>query len=389
MNSPNTAVVGGDSPQMSDVVSAAVRASGGDRRGVWRRLSHLRVVGCRLRRLRRTDLLYVVSSVNPDLRSLAVSNGEVGDDGDEGEEELSLDPAAFSVSPSPSHLHTLDLSSNPGGVRPLPRGLLCPLRSSLVTLNLSSSGLRSASDAGLSADCPQSRLRRLDLSGNSLSRLPRHALSSAAAVPALEELDLSRNRLALVDDAALDGLGGRLKVLDLSHNGLSSLPVALFGAGDDRPPLALRELYLGNNSLSGLPAGLLDRLSHLSVLNLSGNAVSNSWLSTRLSAFRRLRHLAALDLSGNRLTFLPASALEGLSSLQVLTLARNRLSALAPDALLPVSGSLRALSLSHNQLEELPEGGLRGMGRLASLSLDHNRIASLHGYDFRQETRRF
>ncbi len=117
------------------------------------------------------------------------------------------------------------------------------------------------------------------------------------------------------------GLGRSLRVLRLSDNGLSSLPVSLFGGEGGPPPppssseeedggLSLRELYLSNNSLAGLPSALLGRLGHrLLVLNLSGNAVSNAWVNTRHSPFAALTHLAALDLSGNRMAFLPERAL--------------------------------------------------------------------------------
>ena len=123
------------------------------------------------------------------------------------------------------------------------------------------------------------------------------------------------------------GLGRSLRVLRLSDNGLSSLPVSLFGGEGGPPPppppsseeedggLSLRELYLSNNSLAGLPSALLGRLGHrLLVLNLSGNAVSNAWVNTRHSPFAALTHLAALDLSGNRMAFLPERALVSLTS---------------------------------------------------------------------------
>ncbi len=70
---------------------------------------------------------------------------------------------------------------------------------------------------------------------------------------------------------------------------------------------------------------------------------------------------------------------DGLSSLQALTLANNRLEALESSSLLPARRSLRALSLSGNRLRSVPEGALEGMDKLASLALDGNELEELPG----------
>ncbi len=325
-------------------------------RDPWRNLQHLIVFNCPLQQLHRLDLLFIASSLNSDLSNIEIVSSD---------EELSasVEPGALVDSPKLDSLtlHGLGISS-------LPKNVLCPMAATLTNLNLSRNAL-----SDLNLGCPLKKLTRLDVSSNAIGRISRRFLTPAS-VPALSELDLSSNGLLLAEDAALDGLG--LTVLNLAHNKLTSLPVDLFGGSD--APLPLTELYLSNNSLAGLPAGLLSRLTHLVVLNLSHNAVSNAWLDAGAAALAHLAHLAALDLSFNRLTFLGADAFKGLTSLQVLTVAHNRLAHIAPTAFAPCSAKLHALALSHNLMEELDEGVFRGLAKLSSLALDHNRIKALH-----------
>ncbi len=337
-------------------ISTSISRGRRDRINLWASVSHLTIESCPLKKVEHVDILSM-----PNLKSLNVLSNAAS-------------PLVFSKDAfSSSQLHTLSVHDSEG-LSSLPRTLLCPVSHTLITLNVSSCSLRSLSSLPLSpSDCSVDTLRRLDLSGNLITRLPRRALSPTTD---LEQLDLSSNNLAIVDDGALHGLGDSLRVLNLANNALTSLPVSLFS--QDHSPVALRELYLSNNSLSGLPSGLMSRLTHLAVLNLSRNAVSNAWLNTRLSAFRRLTNLVALDLSHNRLTFLAESTLSGLKNLQVLNVAHNRIATVAPLALAPSGSALRALSLSHNQLEELEVGAFKGLSKLTSLSLDHNRLKSLH-----------
>ena len=146
---------------------------------------------------------------------------------------------------------------------------------------------------------------------------------------------------------------------------------------EDDQALALRELYLSNNSLAGLPSSLMDRLGHLTDLNLSHNAVSNAWLKPGFAAFASLSRLVAIDLSHNELTRLFASTLRGLTSLQVFTASGNAVERV-DDGVFDGVGSLQALVLSHNKIGALGAGTFRGLDRLTSLALDHNRIKGLH-----------
>eukprot|EP00897_Mesotaenium_endlicherianum_P004250 jgi/Mesen1/3853/ME000207S02866 len=206
-------------------------------------------------------------------------------------------------------------------------------------------------------------LLKLNLSNNSLEMLP----DSVAGLFNLEELQLQHNQLPrppsppaappppppppppLAAAAAVDipvfrcgwGWGGgarsALEELDLTFNNLTSLPQSCGRAWG-----SLRRLSLGYNKLKVLPepVGDLTRLAHLDV--------RFNHLGALPASLGRLHALEHLDVSNNfaSLQELPAAAIGGLSSLQVLV-------------------------LSNNQLEVLP-GELSQLARLHTLELDGN-----------------
>lgn len=361
--------------RLRDIVDKVVSVmEKSNQRDPWRGLQSIIVIDCPLtseRPLQRLDLLFIASSLSSDLKSLVIRHSDFNPN-----DHFVMESDAFRD--GPTHLlRSLELSSL--SIKAIPHGLFCPLQSSLVSLNLSFNELHSVAEVGLNSDCPMQRLTQLDLSHNHLNKLNRHGLSASLAF-GLRRLDLSYNQLNLLEDAALDGLGGQLHQLNLAHNALTSLPVNLFGQSSDKSkqPLALRELYLSNNTLSGLPTGFLDRLTHLVVLNLSNNAISNKWLDSKLAAFKALRNLVALDLSHNQLNRISENMFSGLNALQVLTVSHNRIHTVSAKGFLGLRQSLHALVLSHNQLEGFEDMAFEGLTRLSSLAIDHNRIKGLN-----------
>ena len=337
-------------------------------------IERLEVIDCPVKRLQRLDLLFVASSVTSGLLSLTVRN-ERGDlvVGRRARPLLTVEADAFQD--APRGLAALDLSGN--GLSSADPQLLCPLGRTLARLNVSHNALGSLD---VVTSCPLEKLRHLHASHNRLRRVPgRGALGRV--LPNLSELDLSSSGLSALEPGSLSGLG-ELHVVKLAHNGLSFLPADLVG-----PDTAVRELYLGNNSLSEIPASLLERLGgHLLVLNLSNNAVSSNSRWLRDAPFAALKNLVALDLSHNRLSKLGGGLFRGLGALQVLTAAHNQIRSLAGDAFAHTP-SLHALVLSHNRLEELREAGSKldaspgsvfdGLEKISSLALDHNRLKVL------------
>ena len=338
-------------------------------------LERLEVVDCPVRRLQRLDLLFIASSVTPGLVSLAVRN-ERADLVAERRARPLLTVEADAFQDAPRGLADLDLSGN-GLSSADPLALLCPLGRTLATLNVSHNAFEGV---GAAASCPLEKLRHLHASHNRVRRVAAAAAFNRS-LPNLSELDLSSNGLASLGPGALGGLRD-LRVVRLSHNALQSLPGDLFGRAN-----GVLELYLGNNSLREIPAALLESLGgRLLVLNLSNNAVSSNSRWLRAAPFGALKSLVALDLSHNRLAELGGDLLRGLDSLQVLTAAHNQIRSLAEDAFAHTP-SLHALVLSHNGLEDLRQAGGKldasrgsafdGLEKISSLALDHNRLKVL------------
>ncbi|XP_033025002.1 platelet glycoprotein Ib alpha chain-like [Lacerta agilis] len=166
------------------------------------------------------------------------------------------------------------------------------------------------------------------------NRLSRVSLASFQHLSALVELDLSNNSLTALDTggAPLPGL----QQLDLSHNGLRSLP-ALQGMP------ALKHLDLAHNALSRLPAGGFRALRALEKLELQGNGIRD----LPEAAFEGLQELKDVDLADNLLEELPGGLLAGLGNLEILRLERNRLQRV-PTGFFPAENYFVYLYLAEN-----------------------------------------
>jgi Leucine-rich repeat (LRR) protein len=168
----------------------------------------------------------------------------------------------------------------------------------------------------------------------------------------LETLVLAGNGLTEVSERI--GRLKRLRMLDLGHNQLTRVPVAL---GDLD---ALTDfLYLHDNRLSSLPP-CLGRLTTLRYLNISENA-----FEALPEAVCGMSSLIELRASDNRLASLPDS-IGRLSHLRELHLRNNQLTSL-PE---PTGGlrELRQIDLRGNPLTHLP-AAIAALPRLEKLDL--------------------
>ncbi|XP_054762235.2 protein artichoke-like [Lytechinus pictus] len=238
----------------------------------------------------------------------------------------------------------------------------------------------------------QRYLKILDLSGNSLTSLSSLSFRGATA---LKELDLSFNAV----DAMMDGLFtdlANLTRLYLKNNRLPNITAETFGNIPSLSYLTLTDnnisqispnalaglvalefLDLSGNSLSHLQSGAFQGLVALMELNLADNKlyiIEPEALKT--TPFSFMSQLTWLNLQGNRLLELQRGVFRGAPSLRVLTLSRNRISRIVPDAFGGFN-RLHRLMMSDNTLERLPDGVFRLLGTLETLNLQNNSLTEI------------
>ncbi|MCH2043136.1 MAG: leucine-rich repeat domain-containing protein [Saprospiraceae bacterium] len=270
-------------------------------------------------------------------------------------------------------------------IRQLPANI--GLLKSLKRLDLSSCKLKSLPDS----ICQLENLETLILSCNSdLTKLPkyfyrlsnlRHLFMDVmrnmsafpskilSKLPQLEQLDFENSVPEYQDELDLDlstvtsGFP-KLKVLNLSKNGLRKLPKEI------NRLKRLEELNIGDNQLEHLPEEI-GELQHLKQLNCWKNR-----LKTLPKSVGNLSKLEDLRLEDNLLEELP-DVFDQLTALRRLRLSNNHLKSLPKsfDNLYKLQ-DLRHLSLSNNYLEALPEA-LAKCTQLRVLSFDENPIEIL------------
>ncbi|CAM9993902.1 unnamed protein product [Laminaria digitata] len=133
--------------------------------------------------------------------------------------------------------------------------------------------------------------------------------------------------------------------------------------------IELKELWLGENLLSGLIPPELENLAALTHLHLEGSQLSGP-IPEALGALTKLE---TLFLSQNRLTGSIPKELESLSELQQLHLGSNQLTGPIPEALGALT-KLETLFLSQNQLTGSIPKELGGLSELRQLHLGSNQL---------------
>ncbi|XP_057701928.1 extracellular matrix protein 2 [Corythoichthys intestinalis] len=252
-------------------------------------------------------------------------------------------------------------------------------------------------------------LKRLYLDGNLLEVVPANLPAS------LQELKINENRLQRIHGNSLQGLAslvilelegnllseanvdpeaftplGHLCYLRLGRNHFRSIPQGL--------PASLLELYLENNLIEEIPAGVFNGSQNLNVLSLRHNRLEE----TRIAPLAWIHHrnLESMDLSYNRLYLVPSYLPKSLvhlvlvgnrieripgfvlahlePGLEYLYLSYNKLDgeAIEPESFFGAYHSMLELCLDHNQLQAVPSG-INEMTNLHFLRLNDNRIRSV------------
>ena len=205
-------------------------------------------------------------------------------------------------------------------------------------------------------------LQRLLLGFNRLTGLREGVFSG---LPQLTDLSVQENELSRLPPNVFAGLS-RLQELWIYGNDMTELPAGISEL------VRLEKLIAWGNRLLVLPAGVLSGLSNLEVLSLADNRLTQ----LDRKAFASLTSLLQLDLRTNRLTELPPGLLSNLGTLEFLSLSENRLERL-PDGVFDGLDALEHLYLSANILTDLQSGLFSDLGGLRELWMSDNRISRL------------
>lgn len=261
----------------------------------------------------------------------------------------------------------------------------------------------------------------LDLSKNRIFALQQRVFSQLKQVAVI---DVSQNRVNQIHRNAFEGLGGNLKLLNLSHNllgevysytfasltnlmvlDLSYNHIGALGYGSFSGLPNLRALYLTGNSLReiGLPASLIS-LDYLMVndnklklsatgsltrfarnikhLNIGDNRLTN--LEDVNTFVSHLKNLQVLRYGGNPLRWCTLSQRGSgisLNNLTVLDLHSSSLQSVwSQGKCLNLFDNLRhvvGLNLSFNGLQSFPQGVFKGLTSVVEMDLSSNSLTYL------------
>ncbi|XP_045769205.1 toll-like receptor 7 [Maniola jurtina] len=261
-----------------------------------------------------------------------------------------------------SELQSLDLAQN--NIKFVPSGVFCSLEN-LNTVNLTNNRIRTVGQIGFGPGCGSS-LQTLDLSHNEIKSLSEE--SELLKLRSLQHLYLQHNNITDISSEAFNGLVS-MRVLNISHNRLHTLPEGLFAYARE-----LREIYLNDNSLFELARGIFHRLEQLIVLDLSSNQLTSNHVDD--GTFLGLIRLIVLNLSNNALTRIDGKTFKDLFFLQILNLKNNSIGYIEENAFLPLY-NLHTLNLAENRLHTIDENLFNGLFVLSKLTLNNNLLVSI------------
>ena len=188
--------------------------------------------------------------------------------------------------------------------------------------------------------------------------------------PGIRTLILKYNAFHTVD--ASFNFYSELELVDLSHNGIVSVPPKGFKSQRN-----LVDLRLNDNKIGELGTDTFYGLRKLESLELRRNFIS----SLPENCFTHLQSLEVLDLGKNRISDISPDAFVGLSELRVLKLDDNNLNRI-PDGLQHLTG-LAELHLSRNKIRIVPDAALM-LPSLSLLDLSSNKIEKVHEKSFQE-----
>ncbi|XP_057660247.1 chaoptin isoform X2 [Diorhabda carinulata] len=217
-------------------------------------------------------------------------------------------------------------------------------------------------------------IQRLNLKGNKIASISFEAFQN---LPELEDLDMSYNKIDSFDFTIFDQVGTlSIFSVNISHNNLRNLvvniPSSFEGAGIGSVHSNIKILDLSHNNISSISKQFF-RPVELSLTHLYLS--HNNMLNASRDVFGSLRHLQWLDISHNGMYEMDFDMFRNTKKLQVLIASHNKIADVAND-LFRFLNNLRIVDLSHNRLRALPDNLFREEG-LERLDLSHNMIGKL------------
>ncbi|XP_062374368.1 lumican [Sardina pilchardus] len=155
-----------------------------------------------------------------------------------------------------------------------------------------------------------------------------------------------------------------IKYVYLQNNHITEIKAGVFDNVTD-----LRWLILDHNNLTNakIAAGTIDKLTKLEKLHINFNKLSEA-VAPKSSAMEEIK------LMGNEITKFPAGLLSGMDNLTAVHLSKNQLTSDGITGAFKGLKSLMLLDVSENKLKKLPAGM---PGSLMMLYADHNEIESI------------
>jgi hypothetical protein len=136
---------------------------------------------------------------------------------------------------------------------------------------------------------------------------------------------------------------------------------------------SVSHLIIWDSSMSILPADMFSKVNPSSlVIESSAASVIRNGTFSRIGP-----HLHHLRLSKNILKSVDKWTFSGLSELQSLDLADNKIGALGQRGLFDSLGMLETLSLKNNHISRIADGAFSGLSSLKHLDLSGNHLVNV------------
>uniref|UniRef100_A0A6V7IMB8 LRRCT domain-containing protein n=1 Tax=Bracon brevicornis TaxID=1563983 RepID=A0A6V7IMB8_9HYME len=165
----------------------------------------------------------------------------------------------------------------------------------------------------------------------------------------------------------------KLHTLDLTRNNITILRANAFANVSN----TLADLDLSRNKMTTIEEGAINGLDSLEILKLSRNR-----FGTVPTTIRGMKNLKRLDIvSDEALTAIGTGAFQDLPNLIALFLQFNHIRRLEPGCFDNLS-ELKVLRLEDNYILNIPKGVFNNLGRLEKLNLESNHIETIESGAF-------